>query len=369
MSKSQPGVVKRVIKHKDGTTTVKWYARVKIQGRSVWRACPNYQTAIDTVAKLKEEARCIRLGLPVAPKGSETLFSQVVKDYLEWSKAHKRSWDRDRQSLDHLQKFFGDYYLTDITPKSVEDYRKKRKTEIYKDGRAKGNPPSNGTLNREVRCLTRLLRWAVERRLIPDSPLKGIKMLPEAPPRVPTLDTETEAHLLSALPEWARLPIKMALLTGARAGEIVQAKWRDINLELGFWTIPDSKNLSPRTVPLNSELIELLKPLQGLPEAYVVTRNGKPICVHDLTAVFKKTVRRIGRPDLRLHDLRHVFASRLLANGASLPEIAALLGHKTLSISARYSHASPERLRALVGTLPSVKPAESARIMEFPKKE
>jgi integrase len=161
----------------------------------------------------------------------------------------------------------------------------------------------------------------------------------------------------------------MALHTGARANELLQAKWRDIDLERGLWTIPDSKNLSPRTVPLNSELFELLKPLQGLPEAYVVTRNGKPIPVEDLSKAFKRAVRRVGRGDLRFHDLRHIFASRLLANGASLPEIAALLGHKTLSISARYSHTSPERLRALVSTLLSVKPAESAKVVEFPKKE
>jgi len=365
MPSKHNNIVKRVFKRKDGTTVTKWYAVVEVQGKQIWRACPNYQTAIDTVAKLKEMRRCVRLGLPVAPKGSETLFSQVVKDYLEWSKAHKRSWDRDRQSLDHLQKFFGDYYLTDITPKSVEEYRAWRKTQTT----PRGTPPTGPTLNREVRCLTRLLRWAVDRGLLPDSPLKGIKMLPEGPPRVPSLDTETEARLLSALSSWTYLPVKIALHTGARANEILQAKWRDIDLERGLWTIPDSKNLSPRTVPLNSELVELLKPLQGLPEAYVVTRNGKPVPVEDLSKAFKRAVRRVGRPDLRLHDLRHVFASRLLASGASLPEIAALLGHKTLSISARYSHASPDRLRALVSTLPSVKPVESARIMEFSKKD
>jgi integrase len=341
------GVIKRVIRHKDGTTTAKWYAVVRVQGQQIWRACPNYQTAVAVAGKLKAEAGRTRVGLPVAPKGNHVLFREVVKDFLNWSKANKRSWTRDALSLKHLEKFFGDCPLTDITPKKVEDYRSKRRTELT----PKGKPPSNPTLNREVRCLTRLLRWAVDRGLLPNSPLQGIKMLPETPARMPTLDIETESRILAILPAWARLPVKIALYTGARAGEILQARWRDFDLEQGLWTIPDSKNLCPRTVPLNGELVEVLTPLQGLPEAHVVTLNGHSVPVQSLSQTFRRAVRRIGRPDLRFHDLRHVFASRLLAQGASLPEIAALLGHKTLSISARYSHASLTRLRVLCDAL------------------
>ena len=362
MPKKPTGVVKRTFRQKDGTTKERWYARVRMpDGREVWKACHTYQDAVELASELKKKAGRMRVGLPVAPEGSRVLFREVVKDFLKWSIANKRSWQRDKYSLQHLEKFFGDYPLTEITAKDVEKYRAKRLTETTHYGK----PPSNPTLNREVRCLTRLLRWAVDRGLLPNSPLSRISLPKENPPRMPSVDLKTEALIIENLPSWARLPIMFALHTGARAGEILQAKWRDIDLETGQWVIPDSKNLSPRVVPLNEHITSMLLSLKGLPDSYVFTLNGKPISVHTLSDAFKRTVKKIGRPDLRLHDLRHVFASRLLAQGASLPEIAALLVHKTLSISARYSHASPERLRALVSKLPKAEPMETGKVISL----
>ena len=70
----------------------------------------------------------------------------------------------------------------------------------------------------------------VDRGLLPESPLKGVKLPPEALARVPTLDTDTEARLMAASPPWARLPVTLAFETGARAGEVAPARWRDVDL-------------------------------------------------------------------------------------------------------------------------------------------
>jgi len=359
MPRRTPGVFYRANRNR-------WYARVKTpDGREVWRACKTRQEALEVAAQLAQEASRIRLGLPVAPKGSRIRFSEVVSDFLAWSRSNKRSWQRDGRSLRILSRYFADRVLSEITPREVERYREARRSETT----CRGGPPCNGTLNREVRCLTRLMRWSVDRGLLPESPLKGLRLPPEAPPRVPVLDSETEARLLAALPGWSRLPVMLALRTGARAGEIVAARWKDVDLDRATWTIPDSKNLSPRTVPLHPEVVEALRPSRGLPEAPVVTCEGRPVSVSTLSQAFRRAARRIGRPDLRLHDCRHVFASRLLAAGASLVEIAACLGHRTLSISARYSHASADRLRALVAALPSTPaPAPVAEVVHLPKR-
>jgi len=359
MPRRTPGVFYRANRNR-------WYARVKTpDGREVWRACKTRQEALEVAAQLAQEASRIRLGLPVAPKGSRIRFAEVVSDFLAWSRSNKRSWERDNRSLKHLSRYFGDKVLSEITPREVERYREARRSETTHYG----SPPSNPTLNREVRCLTRLMRWSVDRGLLPESPLRGLRLPPEAPPRVPVLDSETEARLLAALPAWSRLPVTLALRTGARAGEIVAARWRDVDLDRATWTIPDSKNLSPRTVPLHPEVVSMLRPLRGLPDALVVTRAGQPVPVHTLSERFHDAARKIGRPDLRLHDCRHAFASRLLAAGAALPEIAALLGHKTLYIAARYSHASADRLRALVSALPPTPvPAPVAEVVPLPKR-
>lgn len=345
-----PGIMKR------GRT---WYVRLQREGRDLWRAAgPTRQEALELRARLLQEIARERVGLPLPPKGSRVLFRDVVPDYLSWAKRAKRSADRDERSLKHLLGFFGNRPLTEITPRLVEDYRAARRSEVS----CRGGPPTNGTLNREVRCLTRIMRFAVDRGLLPASPLAKLRLSPEAPPRVPTVDPDTQARILAALPAWARLPVEFSFGTGARAGEICNARWRDLDLSAGTWTIPDSKNLSPRVVPLSAHLVEALRPLRGTPETPVFLCEGRPLRVTSLSQAFRRAVRKVGRPDLRLHDCRHVFATRMLAAGASLVEIAALLGHRTLSIAARYSHASPQRLRALVETLPAPAPAQPASV-------
>lgn len=346
-----PGILKR------GRT---WYVRIQRNGRDLWRAAgPTRQEALELRARLLQELARERAGLPVPPKGSRVLFREVVPDFLSWAKTAKRSADRDELSIKHLVGFFGDRPITDITPRLVEDYRAARRSEVS----CRGGPPTIGTLNREVRCLTRIMRFAVDRGLLPTSPLARLRLPSEAPPRVPTVDLETQARILAALPPWARLPVEFAFGTGARAGEICAARWRDLDLSAGTWTIPDSKNLAPRVVPLSSRLIEVLRPLQGTPEAPLFTCEGRTLQVTSLSHAFKNAVRRVGRPDLRLHDCRHAFASAMLATGASLVEIAALLGHRTLTMAARYSHASPARLRALVEAIPSPTPATPALVV------
>jgi integrase len=367
MPRKVTGVKWRTWKRADGTTGGGWYARVAMpDGREVWRACPTREAAIALVSELRDEAGRLRLGLPTAPRGSRVTFREVIPDFLAWSRSNKRSWERDDRSLKHLSRYFGDRVLSEITPREVERYREARRSETTHYG----SPPSNPTLNREVRCLTRLMRWAVDRGLLPESPLRGLRLPPEAPPRVPVIDSDTEARLLAALPAWSRLPVTLALRTGARAGEILAARWKDIDLDRGTWTIPDSKNLSPRTVPLHPEVVSMLRPHRGLPDALVCTRAGQPVPVHTLSERFHDAARKIGRPDLRLHDCRHAFGSRLLAAGAALPEIAALLGHKTLYIAARYSHASADRLRALVAALPPTPaPAPVAEVVPIKRPE
>jgi integrase len=344
-----------------------WYVRLYVDGREIRRAAGrDRQVAQVLLARLRTEAERAKVGLPVAPKGSRITFREVVSDFLAWSKSNKRSWQRDERSLRILSRYFADKVLSEITPREVERYREARRSETT----CRGGPPCNGTLNREVRCLTRMMRWAVDRGLLPESPLKGLRLPPEAPPRVPVLDSETEARLLAALPEWSRLPVTLALRTGARAGEILAARWRDVDLDRATWTIPDSKNLSPRTVPLHPEVVEALRPVRGLPEAPVVTCGGRPVSVSTLSQAFRRAVRKIGRPDLRLHDCRHAFASRLLFAGAALPEIQDLLGHKSMIIARRYSHASADRLRALVASLPATPaPAPVADVVPYKRSE
>ena len=85
----------------------------------------------------------------------------------------------------------------------------------------------------------------------------------------------------------------------------------------------------------------------------IVMANGCVPSAPGVNHAMQRAVKKIGSEDLRFHDLRHIAGTRLLASGASLPEVASFLGHKTLSIARRYAHVTQNRLRDLVSRMPS----------------
>lgn len=322
-----------------------WYIRIFVDGRDVWRAAGrDRKEAQQILGRLRADADRGKLGLGKSTQSTPTL-SDFRDRYMKWAKAHKRSWKRDEYSLAKLEPVFGDLRLPQINKARVESYQRDRLAADVK----------GATINREVACLRKILSYAVEIDAIETNPLLRIKMLPESAGRIPVLDVEDEARLLQNAPPWLRLLARLAVATGARQGELMALKWRDVDLDVGILTITDSKSGDSRRVPIHPTLLDVLKTCRGLPEALVITLpNGKAPSRYSVTDAFKRAARTIGRGELRFHDLRHIAGSRLLGTGASLPEVAAMLGHKTLAMSKRYTHVSPVRLRSLIADMPMV---------------
>ena len=139
--------------------------------------------------------------------------------------------------------------------------------------------------------------------------------------------------------------IRLLMLTGCRKNEILTLRWEDVDLGTGELRLADTKT-GPRAVPISSAAVRLLA---GLPR-----RTGDPWVIPGwrpgthLRAVDGawRTVRaRAGLADVRLHDLRHSFASRALALGESLPMIGRLLGHTQVETTARYAHLARDSVR------------------------
>ena len=236
----------------------------------------------------------------------------------------------------------GNLRLTEITKPRVEAYMRDRVECV-----------SGPSVNREVACLRKLLSHAVEAGEIESNQLLGIRMFAESPARIPTLEPADERKLIDAARPWLQLAIRIAIATGCRQGEILALRWRHVDFDNGVVVVADSKSNDARRVPLHPTLRDDLRRVRGLPEGYVVSLpNGRSPSRHSVHNAFKKAVAAIGRPDFRFHDLRHICGSRLLATGASLPEVAAVLGHKTLHMAARYAHVSWTRLSALVASMP-----------------
>ena len=140
-----------------------------------------------------------------------------------------------------------------------------------------------------------------------------------------------------ATPE-AIAAIRLLILTGCRRNEVLGLHWDDVDLEARELSLRDSKT-GPRTVPLSPAAVRLLA---GLPRSagsrWVIPGRKPGTHMVRLGSAWRLLRKRAGLNDVRLHDLRHSFASSALALGESLPMIARLLGHRQIASTARYAH-------------------------------
>lgn len=168
---------------------------------------------------------------------------------------------------------------------------------------------------------------------------------------------------------------RLLLFTGCRLGEIKDLKWEWVNLEMRRLELPDSKT-GAKFVPLNSEAMKILETLPRVENCeYVIAseRNpGKPI--HNAQDAWQRIRKKAGLEDVRIHDLRHTFASIAVSYlGMSLPMVGAVLGHKRSETTNRYAHLADDAIRQtsdLIGNAISGKKVEDIPpAPETPEKE
>jgi integrase len=139
----------------------------------------------------------------------------------------------------------------------------------------------------------------------------------------------------------------MALSTGMRRGELLGLRWSEVDLDRGLARLIDTKNGEARAVTLTPTVRARLKdrkPKTGL----VFHAPGEPDRPLDPRGAFETACERAGLTDFVWHDLRHTTASYLAMSGATLAEIAAVLGHKTLAMVKRYSHLSDDHVSGVI---------------------
>ena len=143
----------------------------------------------------------------------------------------------------------------------------------------------------------------------------------------------------------AAAAIRLLVLTGCRRNEILGLRWDDLNFDTGEMRLPDSKT-GARMVPLTAAAAKVLKDLPRTPDnPWVFPGKKKGTRLVNLNDSWERVRRRSGLDGVRLHDLRHTFASRALALGEGLPMIGDLLGHRMVSTTARYAHLARDSVR------------------------
>jgi integrase len=214
---------------------------------------------------------------------------------------------------------------------------------------------------------------AIKWRWVTANPTKGVKRYTEAK-RTRYLKADELSRLTAALDTFPNQQVanivRLLLLTGARRGEVLSATWDHLDLEAGVWSKPAhlTKQNKPHETPLGEAAIALLKRIRrDAPEdERVFSIAGEPM--RDIKRQWEALREAAELPGVRLHDLRHTFASMLASGGASLPMIGALLGHASPVTTARYAHLFQDPLRALANEVGRVvEGAESAEVAPIRK--
>jgi site-specific recombinase XerD len=225
--------------------------------------------------------------------------------------------------------------------------------------------------NRVLSLLAKMFALSIRWGWRTDNPAKGVERNPEHK-RTRYLSSEELVRLSEALASYpdqnAANIVRLLLLTGARRGEVLSAKWADFDLENGVWTKPGAttKQKTEHRVPLSAPARQLLSELAVEGKYVFPGRNGGPSGKMQLH--WAKISANADLHGVRIHDLRHTFASHLVIGGTSLPIIGALLGHSSPATTARYAHLSDDPLRQAterVGAVVSPPKGESAEVLKI----
>jgi integrase len=224
-----------------------------------------------------------------------------------------------------------------------------------------GPKPTPVRANRTGEVIRKMFAYAVKWNWRGDNPAMGFRRRMETP-RDRYLSKEEIARLASALDaaqdDRASSIIRLCMLTGARVGEVRQARFEHFNLEHLSWTKPAiiTKQRRIHRVPISDEAAAIVRQrrlavVKGSPWLFPGDTPGQP--VQEIRRFWKHIQKEAGIEDVRIHDLRHTFASLLVSGGASLEMIGKLLGHSQLQTTQRYAHLMDSPLRAGVSAVAS----------------
>lgn len=215
-----------------------------------------------------------------------------------------------------------------------------------------------GTINRYGAALAAVITWAIKRRIAPKGyvhPCRGVERRPEGDGRTRFLSDAERERLLAACraDPWPKLYglVLMALTTGARKGELMGLTWADVDLARREAYVGRTKNGDPRVLPLVAAVVAELQGFKaGKPDELVfgAPRDAKRAFSFEEHFVQAVKAARLAGDKVTFHTLRHSCASYLAKHGATLLEIADLLGHRQLQVTKRYSHLATSHKAALV---------------------
>jgi integrase len=306
-----------------------------------------------TLHQARERARIV---LADALKGNDPIaddrafraalnMKELAADYLEQHavpKKRPRSVESDRSMLDRI-------ILPRLGSKKVRAIQSRDIHTLHVA--MKGMPYQ---ANRVLALMSKMFSLAVKWGWRADNPVRGIERYHEER-RERWLSDEELSRLLAALSthpnQRASNAVRFQLLTGARIGEVLAARWSDVDLLRGVWIKPSHHTKQKRTehLPLSAATIALLSDMRsraGADEPYLFPGNSPDKSLQGIKKFWSGVTKRARLQGYRLHDNRHTHASHLVSSGLSLEIVGRLLGHTNPLTTKRYAHLADDPLRA-----------------------
>jgi len=304
-----------------------------------------------------------------ARKRAQTVLGEIADGEDPVAAKHL---DRDRSRVTDAAELFLAHHGPKLKPRTREEYERlfklhilpafgqRRVDEINRTDIARFHAERSATkagANFALACLSKFMNWAEEHGLRPENsnPCRRVKKYTTVK-RERYLTGEEFARLGAELDRvdaegedspFVTAALRLLILTGARLNEILTLKWSFVDLQRGLLFLPDSKT-GQKTIRLSVAAIEILKALPrmtGNPYVLPGRREGQHLI--NLQKPWRRIRENAGIPDVRIHDLRHSFASVAAASGGSLPMIGKLLGHTQPQTTARYAHLADDPLKEL----------------------
>lgn len=275
-----------------------------------------------------------------ALKQIPTVSEFIHSRYLPYVESYKRSWKCDKGLLqNHIEPILGKRYLDQITKDDIIGLMAKHR-ETH----------APGSCNRLLILLRYMLslpgKWNLP--YTNANPTKGIPLMKEETVKERFLSSEEAqklfAQLHSSENSMLQYIVPMLILTGARKREVLDARWEDFDYERRSWRIHTTKLGKPRHVPISDGLLSLLETVPKFQCAWVFPN---PKTLKPFVSIYHSWHRartEAGLQEVRMHDLRHSYASFLVNSGRSLFEVQRLLGHTQVKTTQRYAHLSHDTL-------------------------
>jgi integrase len=268
-------------------------------------------------------------------------WQEAVVRFLE-VKSHLRDVNKYRGLCRQLHVYVGSMMLNQINGDVV--------WQIIQREMKRGSKIA--TVNRHLAVMRAILRMARDEWQWIDS-IPKIKLLPGEVERDRWLTKQEAEKLLSFCPPHIAALARFAMATGCRASEITGLEWNRVDLDRHTAWLNQTKNGTPRGVPLNHDAVIVLEEQIGKHRQFCFTYRGKPIRWEVSNSAWRNAVAKAGLGDLRFHDLRHTWASWHRQMGTSCDELKELGGWKSRSMVDRYAKFATEHLAAAASRIES----------------